>query len=809
MIPYRVKIPEPPKIEPYEIVIIKNVKQLRNFLLKCTNEDSFSFDYETGPRQKFKNYKAKIDAKCREKLIDLLIDAKAKQAIAKTEKDKVAIAKAINKAQRTIEVTRANGYKSVANIPFNPHMSEVCTISMCSNKRVCGLVFINMPGNATYKSSSKLSDIEEVFSLIKEIIFTNDKVVKIAYNLEFEALQSLSNQAYIVKPVIDPLVLIVRCLQVIRPDEIVDVKRPASGKGLKAMALQYLDVEMQNFDGLLEKYDVNYFNELSSDNEDAQRYAAEDSIYSLYLAEMFVDVASAIPVESGPYNDYLGWLLDIEMPFMRVLGQMKYFGMTWNKEKADETETLAISKQLESVGRIQSICNEVCDLLVESGIPDAAISKYRNLNPGKTGKTKIVKDFLFDILDVPTPSISPKTGAPSMDKEAMMDMKFLVENNLKNLDEEKILLTPLPKNVNDNLKGLTAKQIKAYDIKTRSNHFLKQYALDLLKAISDTQKFGTLLSSHIEGRQKYVDPVTHRIHCSYTPWTETARTNSSKPNGQNVPRFDNDPFKIRSLYQAAKSKILVLIDYAGFELRLMAWQSGDINMLKLLNEGGDLHAATAAAMTGKPIKDITKSERSLAKAGNFGINYGGSEYSLQSTLKKMGIRESLENCTKIVEAIKIAYPNISKYQRNIALKASKQGFISTIYGYKRLLPSINSRNRSLRNTSDRQASNTPIQGSAADIMKRAQNEIYDYIAKRNLHGKADMIAQIHDEIIFELDDNVEFVKNFVNDIKVIMEAKPLDDFPVNILVDVSIATKGWGDKIDYADWLKTKEKASV
>ncbi len=94
-------------------------------------------------------------------------------------------------------------------------------------------------------------------------------------------------------------------------------------------------------------------------------------------------------------------------------------------------------------------------------------------------------------------------------------------------------------------------------------------------------------------------------------------------------------------------------------------------------------------------------------------------------------------------------------------------------------------------------------------MKRAQNEIYDYIAKRNLHGKADMIAQIHDEIIFELDDNVEFVKNFVNDIKVIMEGKPLDDFPVNILVDVSIATKGWGDKIDYADWLKTKEKASV
>ncbi|MFJ5716561.1 DNA polymerase [Neobacillus sp. NPDC093127] len=299
-------------------------------------------------------------------------------------------------------------------------------------------------------------------------------------------------------------------------------------------------------------------------------------------------------------------------------------------------------------------------------------------------------------------------------------------------------------------------------------------------------------------------------------------------NGQNVPRPDNDEFKIRNFFIPKPGKVLFFIDFSGFELRLMTWKSGDEVMTELFNTGGDMHRRTASVMTGKPESEITKKERTDAKAGNFGISYGGTEHALQTTFKTQYlIRKSLDACLQIVNAVKNAYKRIPEYQRNIVLDAREKGYVQTIYGYIRMLPGINSPGRKERGGSERQAANTPIQGSAADIMKRAQNDVYDKIGEDTFnarewekevqklgqaaaseivnesifqHGHVDMIAQIHDEIIFEIDDNPQLVKKVGDWVKDCMEREPLKNFPVPIIADASVGYR-WGDKNDFGKWI--------
>lgn len=208
------------------------------------------------------------------------------------------------------------------------------------------------------------------------------------------------------------------------------------------------------------------------------------------------------------------------------------------------------------------------------------------------------------------------------------------------------------------------------------------------------------------------------------------------------------------------------------------------------------------------------------------ICYGGTEWALQTTfLKDYGIRKTLDTCAKIVTAVKRAYKRIPEYQRNVALEAREKGYITTIYGYIRMLPFINSPNSSLRRSAERQAANTPIQGSAADIMKKAQNAVYDEIGRGTAywtgqagsedvydimtagqlyplcHGKTDMIAQIHDEIIFEMDESPEVVERAWRWIKAEMEQPPIPDFPVPIETEASIGYS-WGDKNAVEAWLE-------
>lgn len=303
-------------------------------------------------------------------------------------------------------------------------------------------------------------------------------------------------------------------------------------------------------------------------------------------------------------------------------------------------------------------------------------------------------------------------------------------------------------------------------------------------------------------------------------------------NGQNVPRIDNDIFGIRNFYRAPDGKVLFLIDYSGFELRLIAWKSKDEVMLDIFINGGDMHRKTAATLTGKPESEVTKHERSDAKAGNFGITYGGTEHALQATYKKFGVRKSLAECLDVVNAVKNTYKRITEYQRNAIVLARETGVAETLYGYKRLLPNINSTNKTSRGEDERRAGNTPIQGSAAEIMKRSQLVVYEKVgldtAAKNLgyklpafegfiteiknllngpvvmeHGKTDMIANIHDEIIFEFIDDVEVVRAAGAWVKAVMELEPIPNFPLPIIADASTAYS-WGVKESLDSYLEKR-----
>ena len=190
-------------------------------------------------------------------------------------------------------------------------------------------------------------------------------------------------------------------------------------------------------------------------------------------------------------------------------------------------------------------------------------------------------------------------------------------------------------------------------------------------------------------------------------------------------------------------------------------------------------------------------QRTFGKVVNFLHNYGGGPLAVHENFKTMGIRVPVEFCQELLHAVDKTYPNLAKYSKEIAAYAQDRGYVDTIYGYKRLLPFINSSNHKMRSGSERQASNSPIQGSAADIMKRCQNDIYDELAKKVFpYNDVKMCAQVHDEIIFELPDNMEQLIAFDKAVKAIMEREPIPNFPIDIVAESSTGYK-WGEKKDF------------
>ncbi len=268
-----------------------------------------------------------------------------------------------------------------------------------------------------------------------------------------------------------------------------------------------------------------------------------------------------------------------------------------------------------------------------------------------------------------------------------------------------------------------------------------------------------LKTTYVDTLPQLVNPNTGRIHTTFNQTaTETGRLSSSNPNLQNIPiKTDIGRNIRRAIIPSAKDNYLLSCDYSQIELRILAHLSKDKNLILAFKEDKDIHKATASLIYGLEEKDITDSMREVAKRVNFGIIYGLTSYGLSRDLNI-----SVDEAENFIDAYFLRYPKVKEYINEQIKKAENDGYVATILGRRRYLPEINNKNQAIRQFAQRQAVNTPIQGSASDLIKLAMVKIYEQIKKKNL--KARMTIQVHDELVFdlpkqELDEVVILVKD--------------------------------------------------
>ena len=250
-----------------------------------------------------------------------------------------------------------------------------------------------------------------------------------------------------------------------------------------------------------------------------------------------------------------------------------------------------------------------------------------------------------------------------------------------------------------------------------------------------------------------------RIHTIFTQTlTRTGRLSSISPNLQNIPARSEYSKLIRKAFIPDDNSKLLSSDYSQVELRIFASLSNEENLIQAFKDGKDIHAKTASDIYKKDINEVTKDERRTAKAVNFGILYGISSFGLSEDLG-VDIKTAKDFIDKYLET----FPGIKTYMDNLKNEAYKNGYVKTIMNRKRVIEELKSKNYMIRSSGERMALNTPIQGSAADILKKAMVEIYKEFNKRNLKSK--MLIQVHDELVFNvLDDELSEVKEIVRDI---------------------------------------------
>ena len=280
----------------------------------------------------------------------------------------------------------------------------------------------------------------------------------------------------------------------------------------------------------------------------------------------------------------------------------------------------------------------------------------------------------------------------------------------------------------------------------------------IIDKILEYRQLVKLDSTYVEGMIPYINEKTKRIHTFFHQTvTATGRLSSTEPNLQNIPTRTELGKKLRKVFKAEDGKIFVDADYSQVELRILAHISRDENMIEAFNSGEDIHAITASQIFKVPVEEVSKQLRSKAKAVNFGIVYGISEFGLaeQIDIKRNEAKQYIEQYLE-------TYHGIKEFMTNVVEEAKRKGYVSTEFGRRRYIPELNSKNYMIRKFGDRAAMNTPIQGTAADIMKIAMIKVYNELKRRNLKSK--IVLQIHDELLIEtLLEEIEEVKDILKE----------------------------------------------
>ena len=252
-----------------------------------------------------------------------------------------------------------------------------------------------------------------------------------------------------------------------------------------------------------------------------------------------------------------------------------------------------------------------------------------------------------------------------------------------------------------------------------------------------------LMTTYISPLPGYIDPRDGRVHTTFTQaLTATGRLSSVRPNLQNIPVRTSLGQEIRRAFVPG-ADCIVAADYSQIELRIMAHLSGDAALVADFNSGDDIHAATAAKIFHVPVGEVTKEQRRRAKTANFGIMYGISAFGLA---QRLGI--SRAEAKELIDGYYNSFPGISAYIEKVTAEARAKGYVETIFGRRRYLPDINSKNRTVRSLAERNAVNAPIQGSSADIIKLAMIRIQSRLQREGFRSR--MVLQIHDELLFDV-----------------------------------------------------------
>ena len=256
-----------------------------------------------------------------------------------------------------------------------------------------------------------------------------------------------------------------------------------------------------------------------------------------------------------------------------------------------------------------------------------------------------------------------------------------------------------------------------------------------------------LLSTYVETIPSLINPETGKVHTTYNQTvTATGRLSSSNPNLQNLPIRSERGKDIRRAVIPDENCVFLSADYSQIELRLMAHFSQDEHLLAAFRQGQDIHAATAAKIFNCSIEEVTKEMRRKAKTANFGIIYGISAFGLSQQL-----HSSRSEAKELIDGYFASFPQIMKFIEKQKQTAHEKGYVETLFGRRRYLPDINSRNATVRNFAERNAVNAPIQGTAADIIKVAMVRIHRRLQEGKLQAK--MIMQVHDELNFNVPKN--------------------------------------------------------
>ena len=395
---------------------------------------------------------------------------------------------------------------------------------------------------------------------------------------------------------------------------------------------------------------------------------------------------------------------------------------------------------------------------------------------------------LFDKIEMPLTNVladMEKTGIrvdrgylKRLEEELQIQMKGIEEEIYKMAGSTFNIMSPaqLAKVLFEDLKIPYPKKVKDNKYSTSKDildKILNEHPI--VNKVLEYRTLAKLYTNYAVGLQNEIRE-DGRIHTIFTQTlTRTGRLSSIEPNLQNIPARNEYSKLIRKAFLPDENSLLLSSDYSQVELRIFAHMSHEANLIQAFIDGKDIHTKTASDIFNVPMEEVTKEMRRNAKAVNFGILYGISGFGLSEDL---GI--DIVSAKKFIDNYLQTYPGIQDYMDEAKALAYRNGYVKTLMNRKRVIEELNNKNFMIRSSGERMALNTPIQGTAADILKKAMVEIYDEFRKRNLKSK--MLIQVHDELVFNvLKDELDEVKEIVQDI---MENTFKLDVPLKVDIEV-------------------------